>query len=463
MFSRRAFLLGSLAVGLSLSRARADPISDDTIRAILRERIDADRQSVGMVAGLLDASGRRLVTYGRSDSADDRPLDGDTVFEIGSITKVFTALLLADMTVKGEVALDDPVAKYLPATVTVPSRNGKQITLLDLATYSSGLPNLPTNLPKPDDATLSEHFNPYENYTADDLYAFLSGYTLKFNPGAHYEYANLGFGLLGHVLSLKTNQSYEDLVLSRVCAPLGMESTRISLSPSMRERLARGHTSILEPTENWQFKTLAGTGALRSTANDLFLFLDGTAVHPNDSLKPAVDLLLKTRRRGFSDNVRVGLGCFVTYDHDDSIVWKTGGTGGYSTYIGFSTKTRCASLVLANAGYNANADIGNHLANPDFPLEQYPPTVSVDPAILAGYAGTYVMSPKFSLTIRASEGRLFVRGTDQVEYELFADSVDHFFMRSLDAQAIFHRDDDGQVRLLIWHQNDGFSTCRRVQ
>jgi serine-type D-Ala-D-Ala carboxypeptidase/endopeptidase len=463
MVSRRAFLLGSLAVGLNLSKAHAEPIPDDAIRAILRERVDADRQSVGMVAGLLHATGRLIVTYGRSDSADNRPLDGDTVFEIGSITKVFTALLLADMAVKGELALDDPVAKYLPANVTVPSRNGKQITLLDLATYSSGLPNDPTNLPKPDGATLPEHFNPYENYTAQDLYAFLSGFSLKFDPGAHYEYANLGFGLLGHVLSLKANQTYEDLVVSRICTPLGMESTRISLSPSMRERLARGHTSILDPTENWELKTLAGTGALRSTANDLFLFLDAASgLHPNDGLRAAMEMLLKTRRPAYGRNVKVGLGWFVTQEHEDDMVGKAGGTGGYSTHIGFSTKTRSASVVLSNAGYNANDDIGNHLANTDFPLLQYPPIVAVDPAILASYAGTYAMSPKFSLTIRASSGRLFVRGTDQVEYELFADSADHFFMRSVDAQAIFHRDNDGQVRQLIWRQNDAFSYCRRV-
>ena len=463
MVSRRAFLLGSLAVGLSLSRAHADAISDDAIRAILRERVDDDRQSVGMVAGLLDATGRRIVTYGRSDSADDRPLDGDSVFEIGSITKIFPSLLLADMAVRGELALDDPVSKYLPAGVTVPAHNGKQITLLDLATYSSGLPNDPTNLPKLDGATLREHFNPYENYTVEDLYAFLSAYALKFDPGAHYEYANLGFGLLGHLLSLKANQSYEDLVVSRICTPLGMESTRISLSPSMRERLARGHTSILEPTENWELKTFAGTGALRSTANDLFLFLDAASgLHPNAALRTAMDLLLKTRRPAYSRNVKVGLGWFVTKEHDDEMVSKTGATGGYSTYIGFSTKTRSASLVLSNAGFNGNDDIGMHLANPDFPLDQYPPMVAVDPAILASYAGTYAASPKSSLTIRASGARLFVRVADQVECELFPDSADHFFMRSVDAQAIFHRDADGHVRQLIWHQNDAFQYWLRA-
>jgi D-alanyl-D-alanine-carboxypeptidase/D-alanyl-D-alanine-endopeptidase len=152
----------------------------------------------------------------------------------------------------------------------------------------------------------------------------------------------------------------------------------------------------------------------------------------------------------------------MTKEHGDELIWKNGATGGYSTYISYSTKTKDGSVVLANAGFNGNDDIGAHLADDDFPLNQYPPVVSVDPAILAGYAGTYAKTPTFALTIRADGERLFVRGTDQVESELFADSVDHFFMRPIDAQGIFHRDGDGQVRQLIWHQNDAFEYYRRV-
>ena len=124
------------------------------------------------------------MSYGQSGTG--RPLDGNTVFEIGSISKVFTALVLADMVRKGELALEDPVAKYLPDTVKVPARNGRQITLLDLATQSSGLPRMPTNFTPKDPA------NPYADYTIRQLYDFLSGYQLPRDPGERYEYSNLG-------------------------------------------------------------------------------------------------------------------------------------------------------------------------------------------------------------------------------------------------------------------------------
>ncbi len=150
--------------------------SDAEIRGILEQRIDAMHRSVGIVVGVIDAHGRRIVAYGHLNQGDARPLNGETIFEIGSVTKVFTSLLLADMVQRGEVALDDPVAKYLPASVKVPQRDGKQITLVDLATHTSGLPRLPTNL-KPKDAS-----NPYADYTVDDLYEFLSSYKLTRDP-----------------------------------------------------------------------------------------------------------------------------------------------------------------------------------------------------------------------------------------------------------------------------------------
>ena len=227
-------------------RARTFFVSDDAIRTILRDRIDQTRQSVGMVACQFDSASQKIATYGRSDAANGRALDGDTVFEIGSITKVFTALLLTEMVTRGEVALDDPASKYLPAQVKMPERNGRKITLLDLATYTSGLPRVPDGIPNTGD-------NPYAAYTVEQLYEFLSGYTLRFDPGKRYIYANLGFGLLGHVLAVRANTSYEDLIVSRICAPLGMADTRILLTPSMRDRLAQGHLSNLKPTSNWDF------------------------------------------------------------------------------------------------------------------------------------------------------------------------------------------------------------------
>ena len=185
----------------NIFQPRTVPGSDE-IREILVRRVDHHKQAVGIVVGIIDANGRRVVAYGHPASGDPRTVDGDTIFEIGSVSKVFTSLLLADMVNRSEVSLDDPASKYLPDSVTVPERSGKAITLLDLSTHSSGLPTLPSNL-KPKDVR-----NPYADYSVDDLYQFLSGYTLPRDPGSEFEYSNLGAGLLGHLLASRVGADY---------------------------------------------------------------------------------------------------------------------------------------------------------------------------------------------------------------------------------------------------------------
>src|SRR5947209_464143 len=159
-------------------------LSTDEIREILIKRIDQQKQAVGIVVGVIEPAGRRIVAYGNLANGDSRTLDGDTIFEIGSISKVFTSLALADMVNRKEVALDDPATKYLPEHVRMPERNGKSITLLDLSTHNSGLPPVPDNLRGKDP------LNPYSDYSVDDLYQFLSGYDLPREPGSVFEYSN---------------------------------------------------------------------------------------------------------------------------------------------------------------------------------------------------------------------------------------------------------------------------------
>ena len=206
--------------------------SDADIRQILVDRIDQQHQSVGIVVGVIGPEGRRVIAYGHLEKGDPRPLNGDTIFEIGSVTKVFTSLLLADMVQRGEVALADPVAKCLPPVAKMPERNRRSIALVDLATHTSGLPRLPTNM-SPKDPN-----NPYADYSVEQLYRFLSRYQLSRDIGSQYEYSNLGGGLLGYVLALRAGMTYEALVESRICKPLEMNSTRITLTPEMKARLA---------------------------------------------------------------------------------------------------------------------------------------------------------------------------------------------------------------------------------
>ena len=360
-----------IAAALALRATAAQPpalASDAEIRRILAERVDVQHQSVGIVAGVVDAAGRRIVSYGSLAKGDTRTLDGDTVFEIGSITKVFTSLLLADAVRRGEVALSDPIAKFLPAKVNVPERGGHPITLQQLSMHTSGLPRLPGNM-KPKDPT-----NPYADYSVEDLYTFLSGYSLLRDVGERYEYSNLGGGLLGHVLSLRAGMEYEALVRSRITGPLRMTSTAITLTPQMREHLARPHGALLQPSANWDLPTLAGAGALRSTTNDLLTFVSANLGYVSTPLAPAMAAMLVPRQPTGMPAVEIALGWHITTVHGKTIVWHNGGTGGYRTFIGFDPAARTGVAVLSNAATTAGPDdIGRHILDPETPLLSFKP------------------------------------------------------------------------------------------
>ena len=453
---RRSVLLGGLALSLRPAWGWAQTSAGQDIAAILKERVDVGRETLGVVAASLDGDRRSVTVYGQSDSANNRPLDGDTVFEIGSITKVFTALLFADMVLRGEVAPDDPAAKFLPGSVRMPEFEGAPITLLDLATYTSGLPRMPSNFAPKDSK------NPYIDYTAERLYDYLSNHKLGFKPGKHYEYANLGFGLLGHVLELRAGRSYEELVVSRICAPLGKDDTRITLTDSMQQRLARGHNMGLAPVANWDFSALAGAGALRSTANDLLKFLQ-MCLEPGDGPVAAAQKLALAERRPRADQRDVASGWFVASRFGDELVWKDGGTGGYATFIGYSTKTRRNCILLSNAAdYASNTALGTHLVNAAYPLPKLRREVQVDPAVLATYAGRYEISPTFILTVRPDGGRLYIQATAQAEFEVYAESETEFFYRVVNAQVSFERPEDGVAPSLTLHQNGKHMPGKRL-
>jgi CubicO group peptidase (beta-lactamase class C family) len=242
-------------------------------------------KNAGMVLGVMVRGERRVAGYGVLD-AGLQPPNEQSIFEIGSVTKVFTTLVLADMVLRGEIALDDAAQKYLPETVQMPTWQGQQISLLHLATHTSSLPPLPANLEK----TIKDQANPYANYQVSDMYEFLSSYKLKRPIGSKEEYSNLGMGLLGHVLCLVAGKSYEEMVRERILRPLGLNDTSITLNSDQQKRLAPGHTSDGKVTANWDTPSLPGAGALRSTANDVLSFMAGTMNPATSPLAQAVRL-----------------------------------------------------------------------------------------------------------------------------------------------------------------------------
>jgi D-alanyl-D-alanine-carboxypeptidase/D-alanyl-D-alanine-endopeptidase len=348
-----------------MNSLKVDPLPPDaTIQRILDERT-ANKQAFGIVVATRSTKHADRVYAAGASGQPDLALDGDSIFEIGSNTKTFTAALLADMVLKGEVQLDDPLARYLPPKVKVPERGGKRITLVDLATHTSGLPGLPANL-QPKDTN-----NPYADYTVDDMYLFLSGFNLPRDIGSEYEYSNFGYGLLGHALALRAGKRWEQAVTERILQPLEMLDTTVALTPAMTSRLAVGHDAAGQPVPNWDIPALAGMGALRSTANDMLKFLAANMDSPGGCLGPALALTHVSRRQAWSPATAIGLAWQIGHEERPGIIRHSGGTGGYASFIGFDPVMGAGVVVFANSAISV-FDIGFHLIDQRFPLDEPP-------------------------------------------------------------------------------------------
>jgi len=320
--------------------------------------------SPSIVVGIVDKNGSHYFAFGNK-SVNGTPADEHTIYEIGSITKVFTATLLAQQVIDGKLKLDDPVKKFLPDSVKVPSRRNLEITLGNLSDHTSSLPRMPTNFaPK-------NQGNPFADYTVAQLYAFLSGYTLPRDIGSAYEYSNLAQGLLGHILALNTGMSYEELMIKTIAKPLGMKETKITFNSEMKKNLAIGYNQGKE-VENWDLPTLAGAGAIRSSTYDMLKFLAANMGLLKTKLLPAMNLTHQIRHDKAGDN-RVGLGWHIAKGKNGDVVWHNGGTGGYRTFAGFVMETGTGVVVLTNSTTGAD-DIGFYLLNPDSKLQYTNPS-----------------------------------------------------------------------------------------
>jgi D-alanyl-D-alanine-carboxypeptidase/D-alanyl-D-alanine-endopeptidase len=291
----------------------------------------------GLVVGVWD--GQRVATW-HAGRVPDRAA---SIFEIGSITKVFTATLLVDMAREGLVALDDPVQRHLPEGVRMPER-GRPITLEDLSSHRSGLPRLPKGLLRL--AFTRDRRDPYARIDAPSLEAALERTRPRREPERRAAYSNYGAGLLGHVLARRAGCSYDELVRRRIAAPLGLHDTGTAVDGG---RLATGHSRLGRPVGHWHFDALAGAGALRSTATDLIGFLRLHAGEPAGPLADAVrEMQVPRMRRG---RVGFGLGWVIVPPRGRvpyELLVHDGGTGGFRSFAAVSPQRRVAVVVLAN-------------------------------------------------------------------------------------------------------------------
>ncbi|HSX38724.1 MAG TPA: serine hydrolase domain-containing protein [Chlamydiales bacterium] len=310
------------------------------IQSMLEKTIKKNR-AVGAAVGFIEQDQLHFYCSGEKSAQDDVPISIDTIFEIGSITKVFTTLLLIEMVQKGEANLDDPVENFFPS-VRIPEFNGKKITLRHLATHHSGLPGMPGNI-NPKDL-----MNPYAGYSTEDLYRFLGRFTLKKTPGEQFVYSNLGMALLGHILCLKMKKSYGRLTSDSILSPLSMVDTGADLTPNIRSRMSVGH-HLGKMVKYWDVtEAFIGAVGFHSSIKDMTQFLAANLGLLNP---PVADLLRRCHKHQYTSNSTedIGLGWIISHINDADVIWHDGITGGFRSFIGFNPRTQNGIVVLSNS------------------------------------------------------------------------------------------------------------------
>ncbi|MFZ6759352.1 serine hydrolase [Undibacterium sp. Ji50W] len=412
----------------------------------------------GMVVATITGQEQKLQGFGLVSNGKSQPHqpDASTVFEIGSVSKTFTALLLADMQVHAQVKLDDAVAALLP-DYSIPQYQGRVITLLDLATQTSALPRLPANMaPRQPD-------NPYADYTENNLREFLRSYQLTRAPGAKYEYSNLGFGLLGQALSARAGKSYAELVQERIAKPLGMTDTGIALTATMQNNLATGHDAVGKPVANWDMPTLAGAGGLRSNAQDMLRYLHAHMHSADVKLPAGLQLVQQPLRPTGSPGLQIALAWHVQSVRGQTVIWHNGMTGGYASFIGFTADGQRGVVVLANASVSVD-DIGMTALLPATPATDASKAgeIRLTAKEMTEYTGRYQLAPGAILNISAGPDGLLAQISGQPQAPVFWRKKDEFFYKVVEASLQFERDASGKIQSLTLLQNGHASPAARI-
>lgn len=324
----------------------------------IRDEIVNESKS-SIVIGFVTPNGTSIFGYGSVSEANNMPVNETTLFRIGSITKTFTTVLLADVVNQGMVKLDDPIDKYLPANVTVPEFQGQKITLEDLATHTSGLPEFPSNI------WLNNTFGDMNsNYATEQFYQALSNFTLTREPGSQLQYSSFGTGLLGHILSVKAGVSYEELVEDRILNVLGMNDTKFTLSENENKtRFPKGHQGGQEVATPILPKDMVGSGALISTGEDMLKYASANLGFIHTELDDAMQLAHLIRHPGATANPMnyseyVGLGWRIATDYGKEIFTHSGAINGWNAFVGFIPSEQIGVVALCSCD-NLDADMNN--------------------------------------------------------------------------------------------------------
>jgi CubicO group peptidase (beta-lactamase class C family) len=409
----------------------------EQVEAQVQPLLDAELVS-GIVIGLYDVG--KTEVYGFGKGPGRAVPDGNTLFELGPITTVYTSLLLADAVQRREIALDTPVSELLPLGVTMPIRDKVAITLKQLALHVSGLPAHPPSILARGAAP-----DPFAGYGENELYSDLLRTELVAATGAQINYSPYGAGLLGFVLGRKLGAGFSRALETRVLRPLGLTDTFASVPPALAARRAPGTTDDLASAVPWTFDALAGAGAVVSSARDQLRLIDAELDAADGSTQPlrrAMKLTQEPQLDRQGDNV--SLGWLID---GAGRYWRNGGTGGYHAFVGFDPRSRRGVVVLAST---ASSTI-ERLAVPMYKvLEGAPPPAARLPgaAELAALAGSYDLGGT-ALQVIAEGKRLYLSGPGEPRHRLAPITDREFWLEALQSLAVFEKEGDKVARIVF--------------
>jgi len=430
-------------------------ISNDDVRAALEQRFKGDRTGACIAAGVID-DGTIATAYYCADPNSQRPYDEHTAFEIGSVTKTMTAALLAEFIARGEVSLGDPIAKLLPPGTPVPSFNGREITIADIVTHTSGLPAVPATYRPPDIN------NPYAGASERDLLDALAATRLTREPGSKWEYSNFAVILLSYALAKRSGNDYETLLRERLLLPLGMNETYVARRPS-QVHLAQGHLPNGTPAVPWDFHPdMAGVGGVRATLPDMLRYLEGQLGTRASAVTPALE---QTQKQVASvDGHRMGMNWNLSTRNGHTRISHEGGTGGYSSFAGFDRTAKRAVVLLSDTALTASGGLGSigaHLLDSSIVVGGPHVVATADANLIDALVGKYRLRGGLGVELRRTAGHLAIQADGQPEFEMGYDSVGDFYPLKFDALLRPKRKADGTYTF-TWFQSGAVLDAERL-
>lgn len=375
----------------------------------------------------------------------------DSLFQIGPITQTFTALLLADAVLKAKVSPDTPIGEILSTLSVEP--NDPSITLLDLATHTSGLPRRPDNLRR------HNELDPYRYYDEKQLHSFLRNHQLTGAPGKPFGYSSIGISILGYLMTVMQGESYANLIQTKITGPLGMRSTFVNLSNENRRRVLPGHNNLYARVPDWQLNTMAPALGIYSSLDDMVTYVQANLAVPEGNLGESLALAKKSHRNTSQTGNSVGFGWMIREYDNQQVNWHNGVVAGHRGFIGYMDGFETGSVVLSNAVLSEIDALGAHLLNSAVTL---PEIADDEGGSSHDYLGIYHVKQTLSFKITADSQALYWQATDQPRGKLVELGEDLFMVTDSDIRISFQRDQRGEVIAIELLENDAVLTGKKA-